>query len=284
MGLVVSETSLPVIKTIKGGLVPNEVNPRYHKISGIGIFHAAKVSYSSTSKFPEEPAEPEIWQVGYIVNILWEDLKASYGPRRTRHEYIFSGPILDTLGSGSAAWYSNKPIIRVFDLNIQVFKEFTYGGGKSTSPLGRSNRSMVAHLQLVDFPTRIYLNEYKGNYRGDQLREIEDTIMFGIWIAARRKVDPKDKVDSYKILWGAHVLLPIRINITGDFWPGPFSKQTKKAIVTYSAIPKPGRGSSHGLSVGGISVKPVISRPIANDFLVKILVNSGIIYSGPHMR
>lgn len=275
MGLIAVEASRASLSVVDVGINENLVG-RYFKVS-FAFSHSAVVSYTHRSSFPKETAKPEKWQVGYIVNVLWENLRAYYGPQRTEHSYMFGGPILDKQ-PGPTPWYSLTPVDPVFP----CYKEFTYGGGQGISRSGGSRsgglgQRIIAHLKVVDTPTRIYLNEYRSEFRGRQLREIKDTIMFGVWIAARSLVS---KVGSYNILLALRVEVPIEITISGDRWPVTRTDGAGGLItpaqgeIRYSGKPEFKKGPAG---------KPEVSGPIANDLLVAELVESGMVYSGPHM-
>lgn len=281
MGLEVTELSERQAKRTKEmSMIDHVWVNRYHKVAA-GIFHAADIRYSSTKRDPEEPDKPETWQVGYIANVLWEDVEATYG--KTKKSFTFGGPILDKLkGGGSEPWYGNQPRMwmPLMKRHIQLYKEFDYGGGMSKSRHGQ----LVAQLAFVDFPQRPYLNEFRGMRGGEQLREVKDKIRFGLWIAARRKVDPPNQVNRYSILLAKAISLPIKLEIKGgDFWPMADSKQRKRAEAWGTGnVPKEVRlvtpytapGQPKRIKIS--SLKPVVSGKLANDVLTKKLIASGI--------
>jgi hypothetical protein len=271
MGLLVaraSHKSLPVDVRDETAVPPQLIR------ATPAISHSALIMYSERTTSPKAPARQETWEVGYIVNVLWEDLVAYYGSQREKLSLLFGGPIIDKMRESQTPWYFPAPTARLPSGQMQIFQEFDYGGGL------RGRSPMIAELNIIDTPVRLYFNEYKGKRGEPQLREIRDTITFGIWIAARRKADSPSIVSNYTILYAAKVTIPIHIKISSDLCP------LVSGGIHDMSIPKKGKlvapfGSIQFSQVPG--VKPVVSGPRANDLLVRKLVASGIVYSRPHM-
>lgn len=82
---------------------------RNHRLNA-GIIHSVEIRYSNRKKDPVEPNTIEQWEVGYIANLLGENIDTTYGDREIRKSFSFSDPMLDKgPPGGTSAWYSNTP-------------------------------------------------------------------------------------------------------------------------------------------------------------------------------
>lgn len=202
-----------------------------HEIFGVGFRHAVTVSLGAGG-FPADPPTPEPWQIGYIQNVLSERITARYD---SGEEESFShGALLDAARPGSQTWIYSKgfAVTNPSGVELRGFADFIYGGGQGPANL---------RLAMEDSPFHSYYNVYGGGAGGDQLRQLTDTIRFGLWIAAKRAPDPPNVVSSYKVLARAEFAFITTLTITGHnslFAPG--NTPHSRALVTGpSAVRQP---------------------------------------------
>lgn len=278
MGIIAVENVRKEIETVDYNTLELD---HVHKFSHFGFKHSTQLYYTEKINVPPTPKKYQEWQVGYIQNVLWEQITAQYGDAKQPREYIFGSPILDKQPSKDSGirspWYFKSTLAETtFGDVFTPYLEFGYDREKEETYLGA--------VSIVDYPNRNYFNEFRGEYRGKKLKSLHDNIKFGLWVAAKPRDSGAFSLNSYYILLTTTVSIDITVTmVDGVSWPIPFSGQ-REGSIEWNCKVEFGNTNNHDVVVDKQPVKPVLDGPIANDVVSQSLANTGIVFSRPHMN
>ena len=125
----------------------------------------------------------EIWQVGFIQNVIRGN--ASFRYESGRRVHVSNGQqLLD-------AMVQDQPWIGTQGGGVLPWNAFFYQG---------PDKPFNFNLNFNDHPSEMYFNYFGGGTNGDQLRELRDETTFRCWLAAIRASDPAGIPSSYLLL------------------------------------------------------------------------------------
>lgn len=278
MGLIIST----IRAAQRGGRPRHEfVRTNYHHaISGVGFFAAVEINHQPGG-YPPDPVQPEEWQIGFIQNIIRMRITARYESGRVER-FNHVNPILDAMRHPDLAipadwqepWIYYTQVLQDGDGHeLRGFANFTYGGGQGPSHI---------RLSMVDYPRASFYNVFRGGSRGDQLRNVEEHVDFGLWIAAKRVSDPPQNLNNYLGLAMAQFTFITQLSISGHnpYWapgnspsPSPqFTVQSSENRFVFNQDLRP-----NSPTIRPNRTRPrIISGPMANTVLPRLVNNSGI--------
>lgn len=252
----------------------------HHAISGVGFFATVEINHQPGG-YPPDPVQPEDWQIGFIQNVIRMQIIARYDSgREERFNHInpildaMRHPVLLTPADWQEPWIYYTQVLQ--DGNgheLRGFANFKYGGGQRPSRI---------RLSMVDYPRASFYNVFSGGSGGDQLRNVEERVDFGLWIAAKRVSDHPQNLNNYIGLAMAQFTFITQLRISGHnpYWvpgnnPPPslqFTVQPSQYSINFTQVLRPNSPTFRP----NRSRPRIISGPMANAVLPRLVNNAGI--------